>query len=62
MGFYEFFFRVVMTINALIVFLFSLFMTFVACTNDVYPWKRAWPYVTFGWATCAWLYWLGMAK
>jgi len=62
MGFYEFFFRVVMTLNGLIVFIFSLFMTFVACTQDVYPWKRAWPYVTFGWAMCAWLFYLGYAR
>jgi len=62
MNFYELFFRVVMTVSAVLVFGIAMFMTFVAGTQDVYPWKRAWPYVLFGWATCGWIFWLAIAR
>lgn len=60
MNFYEFFFRVTVTVAGLVIFFVAMFMTFVACTNDIYPWRRAWPYVTFGWAICALFFYLGM--
>jgi hypothetical protein len=60
MGFYEMFFRTVMSLVGLIVFSFALFMTFVACTQTVYPWRRSWPYVLFGWVMSALIFYLGM--
>lgn len=58
----EFFLRVVATLNGLAVFLIAVFMTFVASTQDVYPWRKSWPYVAFTWAMCAFLFWMGLGQ